>query len=33
MPGEFALPAGIESGSADDLVIRNEEGWILGCPR
>jgi precorrin-8X/cobalt-precorrin-8 methylmutase len=29
---EFAIPAGIASGSRDDVVIRNEEGWILGCP-
>lgn len=29
---EFAIPAGIAIGSADDLTIRNEEGWILGCP-
>jgi precorrin-8X/cobalt-precorrin-8 methylmutase len=30
---DFAIPAGIVSGSAGDLVIRGEEGWILGCPR
>ena len=29
---EFTIPAGIASGSADDCTIRNEEGWILGCP-
>ena len=29
---EFAIPPGIASGSRDDIVIRNEEGWILGCP-
>ena len=29
---EFAIPPGIASGSQDDAVIRNEEGWILGCP-
>jgi precorrin-8X/cobalt-precorrin-8 methylmutase len=29
---EFAIPAGITSGSQDDTVIRSEEGWILGCP-
>jgi nucleotidyltransferase substrate binding protein (TIGR01987 family) len=30
---EFMIPLGIESGSPDDVVIRSEEGWILGCPR
>jgi hypothetical protein len=30
---ELAIPLGIESGSRDDVVIRSEEGWILGCPR
>lgn len=30
---EFAMPPGIASGSRDDIVIRSEEGWILGCPR
>ncbi len=30
---EFAIPNGIALGSPDDLLIRNEEGWILGCPR
>jgi len=30
---EFAIPPGINSGSSDDIVIRSEEGWILGCPR
>jgi precorrin-8X/cobalt-precorrin-8 methylmutase len=29
---EFAIPTGIARGSRDDVVIRNEEGWILGCP-
>jgi hypothetical protein len=29
---EFAIPTGISSGSPADLAIRNEEGWILGCP-
>jgi len=29
---EFAIPAGVASGSRDDVVIRSEEGWILGCP-
>ncbi len=28
---EFAIPPGIKSGSAEDYLIRNEEGWILGC--
>jgi hypothetical protein len=28
---EFVMPPGIESGSAEDDIIRNEEGWILGC--
>jgi hypothetical protein len=26
-------PPGITSGSKEDIVIRSEEGWILGCPR
>jgi precorrin-8X/cobalt-precorrin-8 methylmutase len=30
---EFAIPPGIRRGSKEDTVIRNEEGWILGCPR
>ena len=30
---EFAIPPGITSGSQEDIVIRGEEGWILGCPR
>ena len=30
---EFAIPPGITSGSEEDIVIRREEGWILGCPR
>ncbi len=30
--GEFAIPPGIASGSAEDQTIRREEGWILGCP-
>ena len=29
---EFAIPPGIEGGSAEDLVIRSEEGWIFGLP-
>ena len=29
---EFAMPPGIRSGSKEDIVIRGEEGWILGCP-
>ncbi|HEX2225850.1 MAG TPA: hypothetical protein VHM64_01835 [Candidatus Binatia bacterium] len=29
---EFAIPQGIASGSREDIVIRSEEGWILGCP-
>src|SRR5439155_3122302 len=28
---EFAMPAGIVSGSVEDHIIRREEGWILGC--
>jgi precorrin-8X/cobalt-precorrin-8 methylmutase len=28
---EFAIPFGIKSGSAEDHLIRSEEGWILGC--
>src|SRR5437667_354283 len=28
---EFAMPPGIGSGSAEDYIIRREEGWILGC--
>lgn len=28
---EFAIPPGIESGSAEDHIICREEGWILGC--
>jgi precorrin-8X/cobalt-precorrin-8 methylmutase len=28
---EFEIPYGIASGSAEDRIIRNEEGWILGC--
>jgi hypothetical protein len=28
---EFAIPSGIKSGSAEDYIIRREEGWILGC--
>ena len=28
---EFARPHGIASGSTEDRIIRNEEGWILGC--
>jgi precorrin-8X/cobalt-precorrin-8 methylmutase len=30
---EFAIPHGIASGSAEDHIIRFEEGWILGCCR
>lgn len=30
--GEFAIPCGIMSGSEEDIDIRTEEGWILGCP-
>ncbi len=29
---EFAIPSRILSDSPDDVVIRSEEGWILGCP-
>lgn len=29
---EFAIPHGIVARSPDDITIRNEEGWILGCP-
>jgi precorrin-8X/cobalt-precorrin-8 methylmutase len=29
---DFAIPQGITIGSPDDIVIRSEEGWILGCP-
>jgi precorrin-8X/cobalt-precorrin-8 methylmutase len=29
---QFAIPPGIISGSPDDILIRSEEGWILGCP-
>jgi hypothetical protein len=29
---EFAIPAGVLSGSTDDVIIRSEEGWILGSP-
>ena len=29
---EFAIPSGITSGSEEDINIRTEEGWILGCP-
>jgi precorrin-8X/cobalt-precorrin-8 methylmutase len=29
---EFMIPSGITSGSRDDIVVRSEEGWILGCP-
>src|SRR5262249_9797967 len=28
---EFASPDGIAIDSADDVLIRREEGWILGC--
>lgn len=30
---EFAIPSGVVSDSPTDLIIRSEEGWILGCPR
>jgi hypothetical protein len=30
---EFAIPNGIKAGSFEDITIRREEGWILGCPR
>jgi hypothetical protein len=30
---ELGIPAGITSGSHEDIVIRSEEGWILGCSR
>ncbi len=29
---ELAIPSGIRADSADDVAIREEEGWILGCP-
>ncbi|MDP9138592.1 MAG: hypothetical protein M3N38_10525 [Pseudomonadota bacterium] len=29
---ELAIPADVASGSTDEQLIRNEEGWILGCP-
>jgi hypothetical protein len=29
---QFMIPSGILSGSHDDIMIRSEEGWILGCP-
>jgi hypothetical protein len=29
---EFAMPPGITNGSEEDIAIRCEEGWILGCP-
>lgn len=32
LANEFAIPAGIHAGSPDDLAIRQDEGWILGCP-
>jgi hypothetical protein len=28
----FAIPAGIVAGSQEDVAVRAEEGWILGCP-
>lgn len=28
---EFGIPIGIASGSQEDVVVRSEEGWILGC--
>jgi hypothetical protein len=30
---EFAIPAGVAVGSAEDETILREEGWILGCER
>jgi precorrin-8X/cobalt-precorrin-8 methylmutase len=30
---EFSLPDGIKIGSAEDIVVRSEEGWILGAAR
>ena len=27
---QFSIPDGIQDGSNDDLIIRLEEGWILG---
>jgi hypothetical protein len=30
--GQFAIPTGITADSPDDVTIRGEEGWILGCP-
>jgi hypothetical protein len=29
---EFAIPPGITNRSVEDIAIRREEGWILGCP-
>ena len=29
---EFAMPDGFAVSSPDDFLIRDEEGWILGCP-
>jgi precorrin-8X/cobalt-precorrin-8 methylmutase len=29
---EFAIPEGVLSGSPKDVLVRAEEGWILGCP-
>ena len=26
----FSIPTGIQAGSSDDILIRSEEGWILG---
>jgi hypothetical protein len=28
---EFSVPPGVAEGSREDVVIRSEEGWILGC--
>jgi hypothetical protein len=28
---ELTIPLGIESGTAQNHIIRREEGWILGC--
>lgn len=27
---QFSIPEGIQAGSREDLIIRSEEGWILG---
>jgi len=28
----FSLPPSITSGTSDEVAVRTEEGWILGCP-